>query len=244
MSNHVEVNKSSGILSIVLNRAEIGNLVSAQMIGMMTEAVKSVTDEVRLVMIRGKGADFCKGRDYGAAPEDARDGRKPSALQIQEKMTGPIIDLYLSLHGIPVPTVAVVQGVAAGFGCALSCACDIVVASDDATFSLPEMHERGLPPSLAMTALFERVNLRMLTYMVFGTQPIGAKEALAAGLVSCVGPKNSLTERADTLAGHICSLPADSVRAVKNYLKHASQMEPRGRAALGAGLYAVVAGSR
>lgn len=244
MNEYVKVKNDAGVATITLNRASEGNPVSSEMIVAMTAAVRALPKECRILVLRAEGPDFCVGRDYGAAPEDAQAGNKPTALQIQDRMTQPIIDFYLGLHNVHVPTVSIVQGRAAGFGCALACAADIVMAADDAQFGLPEMRERGLPPSLAMTALFERVNLRMLIYLVFGTQPISADAALAAGLVSTVVAKGSLQTEGDRLVSHIRDLPPDSVQAVKTYLKLASQMNSQGRAALGSGLYSIVAGSR
>jgi enoyl-CoA hydratase len=126
----------------------------------------------------------------------------------------------------------------------MSCACDLVLASDSARFCLPEMHERGLPPTLAMTALFDRVDRRALTYLVFASEAIGGDAARACGLASEIAPDSDLQKRAAALAAHICSQPADSIRAVKNYLSLAANSDPSGRAALGSTLYAMVAGSR
>lgn len=244
MRDAIKYDQKGPVVMISLNRPDFGNRITAEMIVTLTDEVRRVPNDAKLIMIRAEGSDFCEGRDYGAAPEDARVGKKPTTLEICESMTAPIIDFYSAIKNTPVPTLSVVQGVAAGFGCALACACDIVLAGNDAKFSLPEMHERGLPPSLAMTALIDRINLRTLVYLVYATQPIDAPSALAAGLVSAIEPNHLLQQKSDTLAAHICTQPADSIRAVKNYLKLAPQMEPAGRAALGSSLYAIVAGSR
>ena len=244
MSNDIIQRQANGALWITLNRPHDGNRVTAPMISTLAQALKEVPEDVKLILIRAEGADFCKGRDYQAAPEDADRGQRPSALQIQERMTTPILDLYAAIKGAPVPTVSVVQGHAAGFGCALAGACDLVLASDTSRFSLPEMRERGLPPSLAMTALLDRVNFRTLVYLAYSTQEIDAKTALMAGLVSALHPETQIEDRAKALADAICAQPSDSIRAVKNYLKLAPDMEPRGRAALGGSLFAIVAGSR
>jgi enoyl-CoA hydratase len=244
MTDHVKLQTKNGTLWITLNRPDCGNLITMSMIRTLTETLQSIPDDIKIVVINAEGDEFCKGRDYSEAPEDAAKGKKPSALDIRTRMTAPIIDFYSTIKSASVPTVSVVQGAAAGFGCALACACDIVIAGDRARFSLPEMHERGLPPTLAMTALLDRVNLRTLVYLVFGTEQIGAAAALSAGLVSAVEPHQTLREKAIVFAAHVCSQPGDSIRAVKDYLKLAPQMQPTGRAALGSGLYAIVAGSR
>jgi enoyl-CoA hydratase/carnithine racemase len=195
MTDHVKLQTKNGALWITLNRPDCGNLITMSMIRTLTETLQSIPDDIKIVVIDAEGDEFCKGRDYSEAPEDAAKGKKPSALDIRTRMTAPIIDFYSTIKSASVPTVSVVQGAAAGFGCALACACDIVIAGDRARFSLPEMHERGLPPTLAMTALLDRVNLRTLVYLVFGTEQIGAAAALSAGLVSAVEPHQTLREK-------------------------------------------------
>jgi hypothetical protein len=76
-------------LWITLNRPECGNLITTGMVNALKQALLSVSAETKLVVLAANGDDFCKGRDYSAAPEDAKNGKKPSTLEIYDRMTGP-----------------------------------------------------------------------------------------------------------------------------------------------------------
>lgn len=242
MNDHVLTSQMGHAWRIELNRPDCGNLVTTEMVSALADAAKRVPDDAKLLVLAGRGADFCKGRDYQAAPEDARGGRPPSALELRSRMAGPIIGCYTLLKELPVPTLAVVQGAAYGFGCALAGACDIVLAAESSRFRLPEM-TKGLPPTLAMAAL-DKLTARGLGYLVYSTADLDARAALAMGLASVVVPDGELSARADKLVETISSQPLDAVRAVKEYLKFAPLMEPRGRADFAASLIAGVLSSR
>jgi enoyl-CoA hydratase len=227
---------------IELNRPECGNLVTTEMVHALADAVKSLPADTKLVVLSGSGRDFCKGRDYQAAPESAKGGRPPSALELRERMTGPIIGLYTLLKELAVPSIAIVQGAANGFGCALAGACDIALAGEGSRFRLPEM-TKGLPPTLAMAAL-DKLTAKGLGYLVYSTAEIDARGALAIGLISKAVPDGELDAEAGRLVDSICAQPLDAVRAVKEYLKFAPLMEPRGRAEFAASVIAGVLSSR
>ncbi len=242
--SEISVKSAGGACRIELNRPECGNLVTADMVTVLADALRGIGPEVKLVVIAGSGQDFCKGRDYQAAPESAgADRSAPSALAIRERMTGPMTGLYGALRDLPVATLSVVQGAAYGFGCALAGACDMTLAADSARFRLPEMG-RGLPPTLAMSALWDRVSPRTIGYMVYSTAELNAAEALAIGLANSVVPRAELDARAAALIESICSEPLDAIRAVKEYLKEAPAMPASARGGYGASLFAGVLSSR
>src|SRR5690606_3204050 len=92
--SEVVVSAANGACRIELNRPDCGNLVTTGMVGELARALQSVAADVKLVVITGRGADFCKGRDYQSAPESAvADKGAPSALDIRERMTGPMMTL-------------------------------------------------------------------------------------------------------------------------------------------------------
>ena len=240
----INVTTANGACRIELNRPDCGNLVTADMVVELASALRSVAGDVKLIVIAGKGADFCKGRDYQSAPESAGANRAaPSALEIRERMTAPMMDLYTMLRDAPVATLSVVQGAAYGFGCALAGACDMTIAADSARFRLPEMG-RGLPPTLAMSALWDRVSPRAIGYMVYSTAELTAQDASRIDLVHAVVPEADLMARAAVLAETICKQPLDAIHSVKEYLKVAPSMPAAARGGLGASLFAGVLSSR
>jgi len=243
MSEHLKINEDKGVLEIVLSRPDCGNLITMPMISEIGNALRSLSTKTTAVVLRGEGKDFCKGRDYAQAPEDAKRHHTPDAVQIRDDMTTPILAMYSLIRDTPVPTISVVQGTATGFGCAMACACDVVLAGRGARFSLPEMRERRLPPTLAMTALYDRIGYRTLAYLVFSTEELDGDAAVKSGLASVAFDDAELNRRSHEIIGTIASLPPATVKSVKAYLKVAPSMDTRGRAELGSSLYAVVAAS-
>ncbi len=243
MSKGVVVRNDAVACRIELDRADCGNLVTSEMVVTIADALRTAATTAKVVILSGRGGDFCKGRDYSAAPESAKGGKAPTALEIRRNMTDPMVALYTTLRECPIPTVSLVQGLAYGFGCAFAGACDIVLAGRSARFRLPEMG-RGLPPTLAMTALWERISARGLAYLVYSTAEIDAPAAQAMGLVSAIVADDELESRATALIEAIGQQPADAIRAVKEYLTLAPSMSATGRGGLGASLFAAVLSSR
>jgi enoyl-CoA hydratase/carnithine racemase len=243
MSGHLKIKEADAVLEIVLNRPECGNLITMSMISEIGNALRNLSAKTTAVVLRGEGKDFCKGRDYAQAPEDAKRHHTPDAVQIRDNMTMPILAMYSLIRDLPVPTISVVQGTATGFGCAMACACDVVLAGRGARFSLPEMRERRLPPTLAMTALYDRIGYRTLAYLVFSTEELDGDAAVKSGLASAAFEDTDLDRRSRQIISTVASLPPATVKSVKAYLKAAPSMDTRGRAELGSSLYAVVASS-
>jgi len=242
MVPEISVRAEGAVYRIELNRPDCGNLVTPGMVQALSEAVRKIPAESKLLVLTGKGADFCKGRDPQAAPEAGSGGKLPSALELRERMSNPIVGFYALLKELPVPTLAVVQGAAHGFGSALAGSCDIALAGESSRFRLPEM-TKGLPPTLALAAL-DKVTAKGVSYLVYSTAEVDARAALAMGLVSAVHPDAELNAQAGKLIETISSQPLDAVKAVKEYLKFAPLMEPRGRADFAASVIAGVLSSR
>ena len=240
----VSITTASGVCRIELNRPQCGNLVTMDMVKALTLALHSIQADVKLAAITGNGKDFCKGRDYQTAPESAGAGKAtPSALKIREEMTAPMMSLYTTLRDSPVATLSVVQGAAYGFGCALAGACDMTLAGESARFCLPEM-SRGLPPTLAMSALWDRISPRAIGYMVYSTAELNARDAFTLGLAHAVVADTELDSRAGALIETVSSQPLDAIRTVKEYLREAPSMPAAARSGYGASLFAAVLSSR
>ena len=242
MADYIKTGRGGAAWRIELNRPENGNLVTPEMISALTDAVKNLPADAKVLVLSGKGTDFCKGRDPAAAPEAGSGGKLPSALQIRERVGNPVVGLYTAIKESPVPTIAVVQGAAHGFGAALTGCCDIALAGEGSRFRLPEM-TKGLPPTLALNAV-DRVSAKGVAYLVYSTAEVDARAAHAMGLVSLVVPDGELQSELGKLVAIIESQPLDAVKAVKEYLKYSPFMDPRGRADFAASVIAGVLSSR
>ena len=235
----VEEDKERRIVTLRLTRGPAGNKLSAAEIPILGRAIRDTGNrkEFKLVLVRGDGANFCQGRlpdPPGTAPT--------TALGIREKITEAILDAYADIRSTPVPVIAVVQGEAKGFGCAFVAQCDLAIASDDATFSLPEM-DHHLPPTLAISAMLHKVPPKRMLHMVYTRNVIGAAEALSLGLVSEVVPRASLDAGVEKTLAHLLDRNRAALCGVKEYMNATLYADAHAAARLASNLLATVLSS-
>ena len=139
--------------------------------------------------------------------------------------------------------IAVVQGLANGFGCALAAVCDVTIAAHDARFALPEM-KNDLPPTLAMYAHLDRIPTKSLLWLVYSTAQIDAGQALAHGLVSHVVPAAELDKTVEDFLVQLTARSREAIVTCKSYLGHARQMDSAAASVLAGNLLSVVLSSR
>lgn len=238
-TEQVIVRRSGELIDIVLNRPGQHNYLNLEMGNAIVGALAGIDESVKLVRLSASGDDFCAGRD---SPIPSL-GQKPSAENIRKVVAVPPLALYDAIRNTPVPVIGVVQGRAIGAGCALACVCDVTLASDQATFAIPEM-ERDIPPTLVMTALIGRVPVKTLAHLVYSRETIDAHQALAAGLVRKVVAAGELGAEADRLAATMLTNSAVALRAVKQYLNLAPEMSGQAASAFAATLAATALSAR
>jgi enoyl-CoA hydratase/carnithine racemase len=227
-----------GVTTVTLNRPDIGNRMTNDMASVLAGMIDTAR-ESRVIVLKGAGNDFCLGRDL-PHPDPAK---PPSAVDVRNNDTEPMLRLFAMFERTSVPIVAVVQGKVQGGACAIVGLCDVVIASDDATFVLPEM-QRGIPPCLAMSALARRVPRKALTHLVYSCAPIDAQTALAIGIVSRVVPRASLDAEAEAFIGKLTGYRDAAVRTVKEYMRSAPELAPQAAADLASNIMATVLSSR
>lgn len=206
--------KDGDITTITLNRPEIGNRVSDPMAGQLAELIDDAAKESRLILFRGAGDEFCLGRE--AMGER---GPLPEAYELRGKVE-VIFNLYDAFRRSKVPVIGIVQGRAIGFGCALAALCDITIASEKARFQLPEMGH-NIMPTIAISALIDRVPRKALMYLVYSTAEIDAHKALTYGLVSDVVPAERVDAAVENLIAQLKKYPLPALMAVKEYARSA-----------------------
>ena len=229
MSDPFIIDAAGPVARITLNRPQEANMLTLDAVRALGRTVIELGAHAdrRAIMLAGAGSDFCLGRDTKGAGA----GAKPTALQLRENLIAPILDLYRALRETPVPVIAVVQGRASGLGCALVSACDVAIAASGARFRLPEM-EKDLPPTLAMSAMLQRVPPKTIAYLVYSMAEIDAPTARMVGIVSHVVPESDLGKAAGELAAILSQRAPAAVRAVKEYLRSAIYMDVTGAADL------------
>lgn len=232
----IKSGREGAVATITLDRAAEGNMLTVDMLRDLSAAFRDAgASDAKVILLRGNGADFCRGRGGPGAPS-------PTALKMRRNVCEPILDVYDALASAPQPVVAVVQGAAHGFGCAMAGASDITIAHDNARFRLPEM-EKDLPPTLAVSALMPRVPRKALAWMVYSMEELDARTALGVGIVSKVAPSGAVEGELARLLATMTARSPDALTAMKDFFRSAPHMEPRGMADYGANLLASVLSS-
>jgi enoyl-CoA hydratase/carnithine racemase len=141
--------------------------------------VQAEADEsVRVMVLRGSTRQFCRGMDLSEISEGSVGGDSPAWLRATEDF----VESLVALRQSKAITVAVVEGPAMGGGVGLAAACDFVVATDAATFALPELL-LGLVPAMILPVLAERFGLQTAKRWAMTQATWTATEAKTAGLV-------------------------------------------------------------
>lgn len=212
MADGILRTRDGDITTLTLNRPEIGNRVSDAMAGQLAAMIDEAAKESRLLIFQGAGDEFCLGREVAGER-----GSLPEAYEMRGKIE-VIFNLYDAFRRSKAPIIGVVQGRAVGFGCALAALCDITIASERARFQLPEMGHR-IMPTIAMSALIDRVPRKGLMYLVYSTEEIDARMALTFGLVSKVVPAEGLAADVAGLIARLREYPLPALLAVKEYAR-------------------------
>jgi len=210
------VERAGGVVTCTLNRPEKKNAVTREMwIGMtdLFEAV-AVNPDDRVLVITGAGDGFCSGADL------ADSGTSESANGAGAALAGMRIvgRTALALHDLAKPTIAAVNGVAAGAGCNLALGCDLIVASDQARFS-EIFTKRGLAVDFGGSWLLPRlVGMHRAKELVLLADVIDAAEAERIGLVNRIVPHGLLSETVRELAGRLANMAPLALAASKRLL--------------------------
>jgi enoyl-CoA hydratase/carnithine racemase len=141
-----------------------------------------------------------------------------SGHKLKTLIAEPALRVYEAIRTSPAPVLAIVEGAADGYGCAIVAACDLAVATENATFRVPEM-DRGIPPLLVMTAMSGRVPPKTVAHLALSRLEIDAHAALTAGILSAVVPSAEIDAYVAQLSASVTGAPVDSVRAIKEFLR-------------------------
>jgi 2-(1,2-epoxy-1,2-dihydrophenyl)acetyl-CoA isomerase len=211
----VEITRDGGVLTITLNRPDKLNALNGAMQAGLRGALKDAVDpEVRAVVLTGAGRGFCVGQDLGEFREGAGD--------VAERLRSTFNPNVTALHSLEKPVIAAVNGVAAGAGLSLACACDIRIASDDATF-VPAFVNIGLVPDTGGSWSVPHLlgPARAFEWMTSGRR-LTAAEAHAWGLVNEVVEAERLAARATEVAAGYAAMPTAGIGMTKRLFQRAA----------------------
>ena len=196
--------QEKNILTLTLNRPDKYNSFTEPMALELQNALKETeSDDVRCVILKANGKAFCAGQDLPEVVERAKDSEYELADTVQTTYN-PIIRAIRELNK---PVVCAVQGTAAGAGANIAFACDIVVASHEATF-VQAFSKIGLIPDSGGTYFLPRlVGLAQTNAMYLLDEKISADRAVELGLIYKAVIQENLDEEVESIAQKLASMP-------------------------------------
>lgn len=213
ISGQVMMTRSTGIATITISQPDRRNAMTADMWrelnGLLGEVARDAG--VRVLVLTGAGHDFCAGMDIATTAET---GPETHPLPRMQRVGRAV----LSLHRLPIPTIARVDGVAIGAGCNLALGCDLIVASDRARFS-EIFTRRGLSVDAGGSWLLPRlIGLHRAKELCFLAEVITAAEARELGLVNRVVSVDEIDATVDNLAKRLSAAPPIAIQQTKRLL--------------------------
>ena len=190
MDQDVLYETNHGVATITLNRPKRRNALSNETIRLLSESLDTAENDPNIssAILTGAGPIFCSGAELGSAdPREMVAGIDAYAALIEKMQT------------IALPIVAKIKGPAMGGGIGLVLACDLAVASEEATFTTPEI-KVGMFPMMIMALIFRHMGRKKGMELVFSGEPLSASQALEAGWLNRCVPSDTVDDEADALA--------------------------------------------
>ena len=207
------VEKTEYIITIWLNRPEVHNAMNELMIEELTDVFTSTTDEeIRAVLLRGKGKSFCAGADLNYMKEIASFGIADNKADSMK-----LANLFNSIYSYPIPTIALVHGSAFGGANGLLAACDIVLAEENTTFAFSEV-KLGIAPATIAPFVIKRIGEFGAKELMITGKRFKGPEALKWKLVNDSLPEEELEKKLQQLIEEIKRNGPKAVRATKKLI--------------------------
>jgi 2-(1,2-epoxy-1,2-dihydrophenyl)acetyl-CoA isomerase len=207
----LQVDAADGVVTVTFDRPQKKNAVNDVMWRELAEVAASLvgSSEARCVVLTGAGGDFCSGADLSAAPASSE-----HQLTAMRRINAVI----QAFHELPQPTIAKVDGVAAGVGMNIALGCDLVVASDRSRFS-EIFARRGLSLDGGGSWLLPRlVGLHRAKELALFADIISAEEALRLGVINRVVPVDELDKVVGEWAARLAAGPPIALAMTKRML--------------------------
>lgn len=204
-----------GVMKITLNRPDVLNSFTLAMSKELREALETARADksVRAILLTGAGRGFCAGQDLSDVPQPV-EGKLDLGATVRQTYN-PLIDLIRKTEK---PIVCAVNGVAAGAGANLAIACDIVIASEGASF-IQSFSKIGLVPDSGGTFFLPRsIGWPMATALMMLGDKITAKHAAEMGMIYKVVPASTLESESLNLAEHLAAMPTKGLGLTKRAL--------------------------
>lgn len=214
----VEYNKDGDVAVITLNRPKRFNAIEATLSTGLVEALEQAGDQARAAVITGEGKAFCSGADLADLESEYETGGPDLASHL-ETVFHPMVDALVDCR---VPTVAAINGVAAGAGLGLALACDLRVIAESA-FLTSAFTAIGLTPDSGTTWwLPQMVGVSRALEIALTNRRVGAEEAVEMGLCVDTALDDEVVDRALDVARSLADLVPDSLVTTRRLIREAA----------------------
>ena len=200
------------IAILTLNRPEVMNALNTQMRAEILHAVKDAEKNARVLVITGKGAAFCSGQDLG-------DSKNAASLDLERTLRDEYEPMLKAIFDCTIPTIAAVNGAAAGAGANLALATDVVIAAESAVF-LQAFTRIGLIPDAGGTYFLPRqIGMAKAMGAALFAEPVTAQQASDWGMIWEAVPDDAFADHWYARAVKLASGPTIAYRNVKKALR-------------------------
>jgi methylglutaconyl-CoA hydratase len=185
----------------------------------LLKAFKEIENEkgIRVLVLGGRGQAFCAGGDLSRMEQAAKATRANS-----KREAGRFAKLLYRMHTCPKPLIARVHGPAFAGGMGLVAACDLVVASEEAEFCLPEVRI-GLVPAMISPYIVRAMGEQQARRYVLSAERLGARDALRIGFVHECVPAAELDARVEKLAAQLAQAGPQALARAKKLLAYVAR---------------------
>lgn len=227
-AGHLIETFDDGIATLIMNRPEARNALSAEMSAGLEEAIPRLARDpaVRVVVLTGAGGAFCAGGDVkGFARAAPRAGDRRARPGFEQRVAGlrASTEFCRLLHEMPKPTLAAIPGPAAGGGLSFALACDIRIASDNAKFTTA-FARIGLAGDYGGSYFLPHlIGAAKARELYFTADVIDAEEARRLGLVNHTYPPAEFPAQVDSWAHRLAQLPTIALGYMKRNLNAAER---------------------
>jgi enoyl-CoA hydratase len=211
----LDIRYVDGVLRLTLDRPDRLNAMTAAMSDGLAEAVEGAAarDDVRVVLLTGAGTAFCSGADLSGA--NAHENFDVTSLDRANRIVRAVV-------GLGKPCVAAVNGVAAGVGCSMALACDLVVARESASFLLAFARIGLMPDGGATATVAASVGRARAMRMALLGEALPARDAYDAGLVSHLAGDDTFEDTVEQVVARLAAGPPLSYAATKKAVNAAT----------------------
>ncbi len=211
--NPILYDLTAGVATITLNRPEVMNALSGALRRALLEAIGRAESEARVIVLTGAGRAFCSGQDLADAQGFGAE------VPFEQMLNEEYVPLLNAIYDCPLPTIAAVNGAAAGAGANLALAADVVIAAESASF-VQAFTRIGLIPDAGGSWWLPRQigAARAMGACLFADR-ITARQAESWGMIYETVPDAAFASHIAARAAHLAQGPTAAYRAVKQALR-------------------------